>query len=128
MGAKMPALVLGRRLVALALVLANAVAGSTCASRVPAGYLIVRVESEDQPGIQAAIDRAMRDAFAATDARIIEEAGTCGCTATVALILGNALCIANIGDSRSTLAPGPPAPLGHARRRRAAGCDRLCYS
>ena len=50
-----------------------------------------------------AIENAMKAAFAATDAAAIERAGTAGTTATVALILGESLCVANLGDSRTIL-------------------------
>ena len=55
------------------------------------------------PPAPNALESAMRDAFAATDARCIEETGSSGSTATCALHLGETICIANLGDSRTVL-------------------------
>ena len=52
---------------------------------------------------EEALERAMREAFEATDARILAEAGEAGSTAAVALVLGERLCVAHIGDSRTVL-------------------------
>ena len=49
------------------------------------------------------IRAAVEEAFAATDARILEECGSSGSTATVALIIGDTICVANLGDSRTVL-------------------------
>ena len=49
------------------------------------------------------LEGAMLSAFAAVDARAVETTGGSGSTATVALTLGDALVIANLGDSRTVL-------------------------
>jgi serine/threonine protein phosphatase PrpC len=49
------------------------------------------------------LERAVRDAFAETDERVVAEAGSSGATATCALVLGEKLCIVNLGDSRTVL-------------------------
>ena len=61
------------------------------------------LKSQAPPLAPAAIESAMRDAFASTDERVVSEAGSSGSTATVALVLGAALCVANLGDSRTVL-------------------------
>lgn len=49
------------------------------------------------------LTRVLKESFAATDARILDSAGHCGTTATTALLLGDTLCLANLGDSRTVL-------------------------
>lgn len=78
------------------------------------------------------LEHAMKDAFAATDATVLARAGSAGSTASVALVLGNALCIANLGDSRTVLCRSerafwasndhkPDDPSERARIRHAGG-------
>ena len=50
-----------------------------------------------------ALEDAMLGAFAATDAAVMETAGESGSTATVVLLMGDGLCIANLGDSKTVL-------------------------
>jgi len=56
----------------------------------------------------AALEKVIRDAFAATEAHLCEEesVSTSGCTATCALVLGDVLVVANLGDSRTVLCHG----------------------
>ena len=56
----------------------------------------------------AALEKVIRDAFAATEAHVCEEesVSTSGCTATCALVLGGVLVVANLGDSRTVLCHG----------------------
>ena len=53
----------------------------------------------------AALEAAMQSAFATTDERVLADAAAAssGSTASVALVLGDALCVANLGDSRTVL-------------------------
>lgn len=65
--------------------------------------VLLRADSGPSKLQPDALERAMRAAFAATEVRVLDAAGSSGCTATVALIVGDALCIANLGDSRTVL-------------------------
>ena len=89
-------------------------------------------EMHAEPPPEAALEAAIHEAFAATDAKILAEAGEAGSTAAVALVIGERLCVAHLGDSRTVLCRServgwatedhkPDAPSERARIEAAGG-------
>jgi serine/threonine protein phosphatase PrpC len=60
-------------------------------------------ESDVAPPTADALQKAVRDAFRATESQLLEQGHESGSTAVCALLVGGRLCVAHVGDSRCVL-------------------------
>ena len=70
--------------------------------QIQSGLVVLLKASQHVPPPEA-IERVLLDAFEATEERTLVEARSSGTTVSCALIIGDSLCVANLGDSRTLL-------------------------